>query len=89
MNQFKTWIILVVLSIITKCSLGLTDLNKPASYCVLERVHKMVGYNCAKLELRTIPTYLKSSTEVRKVSLKACSMKTACKKFFNAPTHET
>ena len=73
MNQFTTWIFFAVLSIITKSSFALTDLNKQAKYCVMERAHRMVGYNCAKLELRSIPSYLKSSTEVSEMFLKAWS----------------
>jgi hypothetical protein len=64
MNRFATWIIIVLLSIITKSSYGIADFNKPSKHCHVERVKRMLGYNCVKLELRSIPTYIKSSTEV-------------------------
>lgn len=67
MNKFITCILFAVLSIITKPALGIADLNKPPKHCVMERTHRMVGYNCAKLELRDVPTNLKSSTEVSKL----------------------
>lgn len=66
MNQLATWVIFAVLSIVLRTSHGIADLNKAPKYCVMERAHKMLGYNCAKLELRSVPTYIKSSTEVRK-----------------------
>lgn len=64
MNQFATWIFFAVLSVITQQALSIADLDKPRKHCTLERVHKMLGYNCAKLELREFPKNLKSSTEV-------------------------
>ena len=54
-----------VLSVITNTSVGLTDFNKKSKLCNMERVHRMVGYNCAGLDLGKIPDYLKASTEVR------------------------
>ncbi|CRL03552.1 CLUMA_CG016392, isoform A [Clunio marinus] len=68
MNQFSIWILFAVISLTTKSCLGLADLNKPPKYCIMERAHRMVGYNCAKLELRDVPKYLKSSTEVLDLS---------------------
>lgn len=38
--------------------------NKESKRCFLDRVHKMIAYNCASLELRDIPKYLKTTTEV-------------------------
>lgn len=66
MNKFATWLIFAVLSITSQTTHGIADLNKVSKYCIMERAHKMLGYNCAKLELREVPTYIKSSTEVRK-----------------------
>lgn len=42
---------------------GISELEQPKR-CNMERAYKMLGYNCAKLDLRTIPQSLKSSTEV-------------------------
>lgn len=64
MNQFAVWVFFAALSVVTKSSLGIADINRPVKYCIMERAHRMIGYNCAKLELRDIPTYLKTSTEV-------------------------
>lgn len=64
MHRLALWIIFAVLSVITKPSFGIADLNKPPKHCIMERAHRMVGYNCAKLEMRDVPSYLKSSTEV-------------------------
>lgn len=66
MKRFATWVIFAVLSIAFRATHGIADLNKVSRFCVMERAHKMLGYNCAKLELRSVPTYIKSSTEVRK-----------------------
>ncbi|XP_059613901.1 leucine-rich repeat and immunoglobulin-like domain-containing nogo receptor-interacting protein 1 [Phlebotomus argentipes] len=40
-----------------------TDLEVPKR-CNLERVFKRIGYNCAKLDLKEIPQYLKTSMEI-------------------------
>lgn len=64
MNQFTVWVFFAALSVVTKSSLGIADINRPVKYCIMERAHRMIGYNCAKLELRDIPSYLKTSTEV-------------------------
>jgi hypothetical protein len=64
MNRYATWMIFVLLSVITRSAHGIADLNKPSKHCALERVHRMLGYNCVKLDLKLIPSYIKSSTEV-------------------------
>lgn len=68
MNQFTVWIFFAVLSITTNFCIGIADINRPPKHCIMERAHRMIGYNCAKLDLRDIPTYLKSSTEVSNLS---------------------
>jgi hypothetical protein len=45
---------------------GIADLNQTPRRCVMERAHRMLGYNCARLELKDIPKSLKTSTEVNK-----------------------
>ncbi|GAB0097017.1 Leucine-rich repeat [Sergentomyia squamirostris] len=40
-----------------------TDLETPKR-CNLERVFKRIGYNCAKMDLKEIPQFLKSSMEI-------------------------
>ncbi|XP_052894636.1 chaoptin-like [Anopheles moucheti] len=40
-----------------------TELDRPQR-CLLERTYKMVGYNCANLNLKEIPQSLKSSLEI-------------------------
>lgn len=39
--------------------------GKETKRCYLDRVHKMIAYNCANLKLTDIPKYLKTSIEVR------------------------
>lgn len=34
--------------------------------CVIERAHKMLGYFCRHLDLRTVPQNLRTNVEVRK-----------------------
>lgn len=50
---------------------ALTTLNyvtrsdgKDPKRCSLDRIHKMIAYNCAHLDLTEIPSNLKKSTEV-------------------------
>lgn len=43
---------------------SISELERPKR-CIMERVYNMMGYNCAKLDLREIPQNLKSSTEVQ------------------------
>ncbi|EDO63949.1 AGAP006647-PA [Anopheles gambiae str. PEST] len=41
-----------------------TELDRTQQRCQLERTYKMVGYNCANLNLKEIPQTLKSSLEI-------------------------
>lgn len=38
--------------------------GKESKRCFVDRVHKMIAYNCASLGLKEIPKYLKTTTEV-------------------------
>ncbi len=66
MNQLSLWINFI-LSVMTMDVYGLTtdlaQMDKPTK-CTLERSYKMIGYNCADLNLKDIPQYLKSNVEV-------------------------
>lgn len=66
MNSLRAWIVFTFLAANLNCSLGF--LEPKARRCELERVKKMIGYVCAKLELSEVPTYLKTSTEVLDIS---------------------
>ncbi|XP_058830301.1 relaxin receptor 2 [Topomyia yanbarensis] len=44
-----------------------TDVAKP-QHCLLERIYKMVGYNCANLNLKEIPQSLKSNLQILDLS---------------------
>ena len=63
----KIILLVVVLGMIAELTHGfatsLSDIEKPKK-CSMERVHKLLGYNCAHLNLRDIPQGLKSKTEV-------------------------
>ena len=48
-----------------------TELDRSQQRCQLERTYKMVGYNCANLNLKEIPQTLKSSLEVSGVVVEA------------------
>jgi hypothetical protein len=68
MNAFGVWILFALLTVSCRSIDALTNLNQPPKRCIMERVHRMIGYNCAKLELREIPKTIKTSTEVKKIS---------------------
>lgn len=40
-------------------------LTLPSKFCVMERVKRMLAYNCHDLRLKEVPQYMKSSVEVR------------------------
>lgn len=65
--EMKIILLVVVLGMIAESTHGfatsLSDIEKPKK-CSMERVHKLLGYNCAHLNLRDIPQGLKSKTEV-------------------------
>lgn len=63
MLHLNIWIILAL-------STHLVTSLKDAQKCSLDRVHGMITYNCANLKLKSIPKYLKTSTEVRTESYK-------------------
>lgn len=66
MDKFKIWTLFVFLFVTINLSQGIADLEKKNKYCVKQRSHKMVGYDCAKLDLREVPKKLQTSTEVCK-----------------------
>lgn len=39
-------------------------LTLPSKYCVMERVKRMLAYNCHDLKLKEVPSYMKSGVEV-------------------------
>lgn len=45
-------------------------LQVPSKYCIMERVKRMLAYNCSDLKLKEVPQYLKSGVEVRHGSTK-------------------
>lgn len=59
-----------MLSLLVIGSNGITttisEIDTPRK-CTLERSYKKVGYNCAALNLRTVPQHLKSNVEVSRV----------------------
>ena len=65
--EMKLILLVVVLAMIAESTYGfgssLSDIEKPKK-CNMERVKKLLGYNCAHLNLRDIPQGLKSRTEV-------------------------
>lgn len=42
------------------------DENIVIKTCTLERVYRLIGYDCANMNLKEIPQHLKTSLEVRK-----------------------
>lgn len=65
--EMKILLLVIVLAMIAESTNGfatsISDMEKPKK-CNMERVHKLLGYNCAHLNLRDIPQGLKSKTEV-------------------------
>lgn len=60
----------VVLLHLTSTTLGIDiALTMPSKYCVMERVKRMLAYNCNDLRLKEVPQYMKSGVEVRAVPL--------------------
>lgn len=39
-------------------------LTLPSKFCIMERVKRMLGYNCSDLKLKEVPQYMKSGVEV-------------------------
>jgi len=55
MFQLNIGIIIVFLTLVA---------SKDSRRCYLDRVHKMIAYNCANLRLTEIPKYIRASTEI-------------------------
>lgn len=65
MHTLRCGAVLIVISLITISCDALADFtNSRRTKCEIERTYKMLGYDCVKLELKEVPKYLKSSTEV-------------------------
>lgn len=64
MNQFSFWLsFIVIVASVDGLTTMISERDKPTK-CTLERSYKMLGYNCANLDLKIIPQYLKTNVEV-------------------------
>lgn len=43
-------------------------LTLPSKFCVIDKVRRMLAYNCQDLRLKEVPQYMKSGVEVRDCS---------------------